>query len=404
LDGILKNNLKEIKRISNDVHLVTFEDGKELHLIGTAHVSSGSVKLVEETINQTRPDTVAVELDSNRLDAVKNKKKYQETDIIQIIKSKKVFFFIAQLLLSSFQKRIAKKFGVKPGGEFIKAIDLAEKTDANIVLADRNIAITLKRILRKLSFFCKVKLFISFMFTGKEEKNIEEKNIEEIKSAKNLNTLIEEMGKVLPVVKTVLLDERNRYLAKKIRENLGEQTVAVVGAAHVPGILDCLEKGDDLISSFAELEAIPPKSRMSKIIPWIFPFIIAAIFVSGFFYGDYGKIEHAAIYWVLVNGILTSVGCLLALGHPVTIVLGFFAAPVTSLNPTIGAGMVVGLVQLFLVRPKVKDFENVTDDITDIKRILKNKLTRALLVSVFASIGSTIGTFAALPFILKIIT
>ena len=397
-----KKNIK-IEKLSNDVHKIIFNDDKELFLIGTAHVSAESVNLVEETINEVKPDTIAVELDSQRLDVMKNKKKYEETDIVQIVKKKKVAFFIAQLVLSSYQKRIAKKLGIKPGAEFIKAIDLAEKTNANLVLADRNIAITLKRITRTLSFWSKIKLFTSLFFFGEEEKNLDEEKIKEIKESANLATLIEELGKTMPIIKTILLDERNIYLAEKIKRNLGQKNVAVVGAAHVPGIIEHLNKQLPPCN-FEELDLIPPKSKFSKAIPWIFPSIILGLFILGFFYGNYGEIEQAAIYWILVNGILTAIGCMLAFGHPLTIVAGFIAAPITSLNPTIGAGMVVVLVQLFLVRPKVKDFEKAGDDITNIKRLWKNRLTRALLVFIFASIGSSIGTFAALPFILKVVS
>ena len=393
----------KIETISNDVNRIVFSDNKELYLIGTAHVSSESVDLVEKTIREVEPDTIAIELDSQRLDVIKNKKKYEETDIVQIIKKKKVLFFIAQLVLSSYQKRIAKKLGVKPGAEFEKAIDLAEETGANLVLADRNIGITLKRIARKLSFWNKLKLFVSLFFTGKEEKNIDEEKIKEIKESDNLRELLDEMGKTMPIIKTVLLDERNTYLATKIKESLGKKNVAVVGAAHVPGIIECLKQKTSS-HDLKELEIIPPQPIFSKILPWIFPAIIVGLFVVGFFFGNYEQIKLAAIYWILVNGILTAVGCLLAFGHPLTILAGFVAAPITSLNPMIGAGMVVGLVQLFLVRPKVKDFETVGEDVTKVKTLWKNKLTRALLVFVFGSIGSSIGTFAAFPFIFKAIS
>ncbi len=392
-----------IEKQSNDIHKITFDNNKELYLIGTAHVSAESVDIVEKTIQEIKPDTIAVELDSQRLEVMKNKKKYEETDIIQIIKSKKVLFFIAQLVLSSYQKRIAKKLGIKPGAEFKKAINLAEESNSRLVLADRNISITLKRIARSLSFWNKIKLFVSLFFIGGEEKNIDEEKISEIKESANLASLIEEMGKAMPIIKTILLDERNTYLAAKIKEGLGQKNVAVVGAAHVPGILECL-KNDISNKELEELEVIPPKSNYSKIIPWIIPVIIVALFVLGFAYGNYEQLKQAALYWILVNGILTAIGCILAFAHPITIIVGFIAAPITSLNPTIGAGMVVGLVQLFLVRPKVKDFEKASDDISNIKGLWSNRLTRALLVFVFASIGSSIGTFAAFPFILRTIS
>ena len=400
----MKNFAKiNIEKLSNDVHRLTFDENKELYLIGTAHVSAESVDLVEKTIKEVKPNTIAIELDAQRLEVMKNKKKYEDTDIIQIVKKKKVLFFIAQLVLSSYQKRIAKKLGIKPGAEFKKAIDLTEETDAELVLADRNISITLKRIAGKLSFWDKIKLFSSLFFFGKEEKNIDEEKIKEIKETDNLTVLIEEMGKVMPVIKTVLLDERNIYLAAKIKDNLSEKNVAVVGAAHVPGILECL-KDQSFHHNLEELKIIPTKTKLSKVIPWIFPAIIIGLFILGFFYGDYKQIGQAAIYWILVNGILTAIGCILALAHPLTVIAGFIAAPITSLNPMIGAGMVVGLVQLFLVRPTVKDFEKAGDDITDIKRLWKNRLTRALLVFVFASLGSCIGTFAAFPFIVRAIS
>ena len=392
-----------IEKQSDDIHKITFDNNKELYLIGTAHVSAESVDIVEKTINEVKPDTIAVELDSQRLEVMKNKKKYEETDIIQIIKSKKVLFFIAQLVLSSYQKRIAKKLGIKPGAEFKKAIELAEESDSKLVLADRNISITLKRIARTLSFWNKIKLFVSLFFIGNEEKNIDEDKINEIKESANLASLIEEMGKAMPIIKTILLDERNTFLAAKIKENLGQSNVAVVGAAHVPGILECLKQNTS-DKELEELEVIPPKSIFSKIIPWIIPAIIIVLFILGFAYGNYEQLKQAAIYWILVNGILTAIGCILAFAHPITIIVGFIAAPITSLNPTIGAGMVVGLVQLFLVRPKVKDFEKASDDISNIKGLWSNRLTRALLVFVFASIGSSIGTFAAFPFIIRTIS
>ncbi len=395
-------NIK-INKISNDLTQITFPENKELFLIGTAHVSAESVELVEKIVSEVKPDTIAVELDAQRLDVMKNKKKYEETDIVQIVKKKKVLFFIAQLVLSSYQKRIAKKLGIKPGAEFKKAIDLAEETNSKLVLADRNIAITLKRIARKLSFWDKTKLFASLFFFGKEEKNIDEDKIKEIKESNNLTLLIEEMGKTMPIIKTILLDERNIYLAAKIKENLGKKNVAVVGAAHVPGIIECLNEQSSQYD-LDELDVIPPKSKFSKVIPWIIPAIILCLFILGFVYGNYEQIGQAAIYWILINGILTAIGCLLAFAHPLTIVAGFVAAPITSLNPMIGAGMVVGLVQLFLVRPKVKDFEKAGDDITNIKGLWKNRLTRALLVFVFASLGSAIGTFAAFPFIIKAVS
>lgn len=397
----MNENIKpNIEKISDEIHKLTFDNGKILHIIGTAHVSAESVKIVEEVITKVEPDTIAVELDSQRLEVVKNRKKYEETDIIQIFKSGRTLFFIAQLLMTSYQKKIAKKLGVNPGDEFRKAITMAEDMDAELVLADRNIGVTLKRLVRKISFMDKLKLFFSLLFTSKADSDIDEKTIAEIKQGDMLNELLDEMGETMPVIKEVMLDERDLYLTGKVQQNLGENTVVVVGAAHVPGMLKCF---DNVITEaqLEEVEIIPEPSRLSKIIPWVLPAIIGLFFVYGFMNGDAKVAGQAAIYWVLINGVLSALGCALALGHPLTILAGFIAAPITSLNPMIGAGMVTGLVQIYLVRPKIKDIENSSEDITKVKGWWSNLLTRSLLVSIFSSIGSAIGTFVALPIIIR---
>jgi pheromone shutdown-related protein TraB len=198
------------------------------------------------------------------------------------------------------------------------------------------------------------------------------------------------------------LDERDLYLAGRIQENLGQKTVAVVGAAHVQGIIKTLERKISA-EELAAVEYIPPASRLSKILPWILPAAILGFFIYGFMSGNSKMAGQAAIYWILINGILTALGCILALGHPLTIPAGFIAAPITSLNPMIGAGMVTGLVQILLVRPKVLDIEKAVDDASTFKGWWKNRLTRVLLVTVFASIGSAIGTFVAFPMVIKIL-
>ena len=393
----------KVEKLSDDVHKLVFPDQKELYLIGTAHVSAESVKVVEKTILETEPDTVAVELDEQRLEVMKNKKKFEETDIIQIIKKKKVLFFIAQLMMSSYQKKIAEAHGITPGAEFKKAIEMADEREIKIILADRNVGVTLKRLTRKMSMWTKTKLLVSMFIADTDGKEIDEEEIKKLKNQDNLTALIGEMGETMPVIKQVMLDERNIFLASKIRQNMGEKTVAVVGAAHVPGILECFEKKQET-EDFAALEHIPPKSKVTKFLPWLFPVIIISMFIYGFYNGNTEQIGQSAFYWILINGTLTAIGCILALGHPLTIPVGFIAAPITSLNPTIGAGMVVGLLQIFLVRPKVKDFEKVSNDIAHFKGWWQNRLTRALLVSFFASVGSSIGTFVAFPFILKLVS
>lgn len=392
----------EVEKVSQDVHKLSFPDGKELIIIGTAHVSANSVKVVEDTIRDFQPDTIAVELDKQRFEVIQNRKRYENTDIIQILKNKKALFFTAQLIMSAYQKKIAKKLGVTPGAEFKKAIELSEELNAKLVLADRDVGFTLKRLIRLMTFWDKIKAFGALLLAKEEDKSIDEEKITEIKNPDTLTALIGEMGDTMPKVKQVMLDERDLYLAGKIQDSLGQKTAAVVGAAHVQGIIKSLERkiaGEELTA----VEHIPPASKVSKILPWILPAAILLFFIYGFLSGNSKLAGEAAIYWILINGILTAVGCILALGHPLTVPAGFLAAPITSLNPMIGAGMVTGLVQMLLVRPKVKDIEKVVDDASTFKGWWRNRLTRVLLVTVFGSLGSAIGTFVAFPLVIKIL-
>ncbi|MCK4762065.1 MAG: TraB/GumN family protein [Candidatus Aminicenantes bacterium] len=391
-----------VEKISQDVHKLSFADGRELHLIGTAHVSADSARLVEETIHRVEPDTIAVELDKQRLEVLQNRKRYENTDIIEIIKKKRALFFTAQLIMSAYQKKIAKKLGVTPGAEFKKAVDLSGELKTKLVLADRDLAATLKRLIRKMTFWDKIKAFAALLFAGEAGEEIDEEKIAELKKSDTLTALIAEMGEIMPKMKQVILDERDLYLAGKIQQHLGQKTVAVVGAAHVPGIIRSFERKISE-EELKEIELIPPASKMIKILPWILPAAVLFFFIYGFASGNSEMTGKAAIYWILINGVLTSIGCILALGHPLTIPAGFFAAPITSLNPMIGAGMVTGLVQILLVRPKVKDFESAADDASTFRGWWRNRLTRALLVTIFGSLGSAIGTFIAFPLVVKLL-
>ncbi len=393
--------VSSIETPKTNLNKITFDDGKVLYLIGTAHVSGDSVKFVEECITEFAPDTVAVELDKNRMDALKDRKKFEETDIFDIFKKKKVLFFTVQLMMSSYQKKIAEKTGSAPGSEFKKAIEMAEEKELKLVNADRDISVTLKRTLNSMTFAEKAK-FITGMLFG-DDKDVDEKAIEELKKGDMLMQLIGEMQDHFPSIKRTILDERDRYLAANIAQNLGETTVAVVGAAHVPGILRRLQEEKPAEDNLEDINFVPKGSKITKLIPWIIPLIIIGMFIYGFFNGNAPDTLEAAVWWILINGTLSAVGCALAFGHPLTILAGFVAAPITSLNPTIGAGIVTGLVQLYLVRPKVLDLQNISQDTTKLKGWWKNKISRALLVSLFSSIGSAIGTFAALPFLMKLL-
>jgi pheromone shutdown-related protein TraB len=387
-----------MKNETNNIHSLFFEE-KEVILVGTAHVSKESVQLVSDIIETEKPDTVCVELCEARYQSIRQKDKWLDTDIIKVIKEKKSFLLLSNLLLASFQKRIADKFDIVPGAEMIKAIDAGEAVGADIHLADRNIRITLAKTWRAMGLWGKIKLLFQLLLSMGEIGDISEEDIEKMKQEDVLESLLADVGKSLPVLKDILIDERDQYLTHKIRTAPGKNIVAVVGAGHVPGIKKYWEAKIDV----ERLDQIPPKGKLSGILKWIIPLGILVLFVLGFYHGGTHAGKDMITWWVMANGILAGLGAVIALAHPFTILSSILAAPLTSLNPMIAAGWVSGLIEAFLRKPKVRDFENLPNDILSIRGFWKNKITRILLVVVFTNLGSSIGTFVAIPLMVKVL-
>lgn len=383
---------------NNLTHRLDFDE-KEFILVGTAHVSKKSAQLVKTVIEEENPDTVCVELCQSRYQAIQQKDRWQDTDIIKVVKEKNSFLLLSNLLLASFQKRIAKQFGIKPGQEMITAIETAETVGAQIHLADRDIRTTLSRTWRIMGFWGKMKLMFQLILSLGQLDEIKEEDIEKMKQQDVLETLLAEVGKSLPALKAILIDERDQYLAEKIRTAPGNKVVAVVGAGHIPGI----KKSWNTDIDTRALEQLPPKGKSIGIIKWLIPAVIIGLFIAGFFYGGAKAGADMIIWWILANGLLAGVGAIIALAHPVTILSSILAAPLTSLNPMIAAGWVAGLVEAFSRKPKVKDFESLPDDILSIRGFWKNNVTRILLVVIFTNLGSSLGTFVAFPVIVKVL-
>ena len=380
------------------LHHLDYED-KHIILVGTAHVSRESAQLVSRVIQEEKPDTVCVELCQSRYQSIRQHERWQETDIVKIIREKKSFLLLSNLLLASFQKRIAKKLNIKPGEEMIKAIEAAEGVGAKIHMADRDIRTTLSRTWRAMGLWSKIKLLFQLTLSLGEVEEIREEDIEKMKQEDVLETLLTEVGKSLPILKDILIDERDQYLADKIRTAPGKKIVAIVGAGHVQGI----KKYWDARIDIQALEQLPPPKKMTGFLKWAIPAAIMGMFVAGFFYGGVQAGKDMIVWWITANAILAGIGAVIALAHPVTIISSMLAAPLTSLNPMIAAGWVSGLVEAFSRKPKVKDLEKLPDDILSVRGFWKNKVTRILLVVVFTNIGSSIGTFVAFPVIVKLL-
>jgi pheromone shutdown-related protein TraB len=379
-----------------NVHPLTFE-GKEITLVGTAHISQESADLVNLVIGEMKPDTVCVELCQSRYDSLTQKKKWEDTDLLKVIKEKKSFLLLSNLLLASFQRKIGQKLGIRPGEEILQAIRSAEAAGATVYLADRDIRITLSRTWRLMSFWKKVKLLSEVLASVWEVEEITQEQIEEMKKKDVLDALLSEIGEVLPEVRRILIDERDQYLSYKIRHAPGDRIVAVVGAGHVPGILNTWSQEVDL----ASLEQLPPKGKLGKILGWGIPAFIVGLILFGFFYAGMTATAQMVKWWTLTTAVLAAAGAAVAFGHPLTILSAAAAAPFTTLHPLIAAGWVSGLVEAAIAKPKVKDFEKLLDDIASVKGFWRNKITRILLVVVFTNIGASLGTFVAIPLMVK---
>ncbi len=381
----------------NLLHL-KFEE-KEFILVATAHVSKESTRLVKSVIEEVKPDTVCVELCASRFQAIQQKDRWKDTDIVKVIRDKKSFLLLSNLLLASFQKRIARQFDVKPGEEMIMAINTAESVGAQIHLADRDIRTTLSRTWRVMGLWSKMKLIFQLLLSLGQLEEIKEEDIEKMKQQDVLETLLAEVGKSLPELKTILIDERDQYLAEKIRAAPGNKIVAVVGAGHIPGIQKSWDSDVDLRA----LEQLPPRGKSIGALKWLIPAAIVGLFIAGFFFGGKKAGTDMIVWWILANGLLAGLGALIALAHPATILSSILAAPLTSLNPMIAAGWVSGLVEAFSRKPKVKDLETLPEDILSVRGFWKNNVTRILLVVVFTNLGSSLGTFIAFPVIVKVL-
>ncbi len=365
--------------------------GKDIYLVGTAHVSKESVEDVRASIHAIKPDSVCVELCEARYKAMMNKDNWRNMDIFKVIKEKKTLFVLAQLMLASFYRKIGEKLGVQPGAEMLEGIEQARQLDAELVCADRNVEITLKRVWGYLGFFRKVKMFFQLVGSMFVAEDIDETAIEEIKQQDQMESMLASLGSSFPEVKKHLIDERDVYLAQKIRHAPGKSVVAVVGAGHMSGILEHIQGDEDL----APLEVLPPKGYAGTITKWSIPALILGLLVLGFVKGGAAHSMQSVYIWFLVNGILSALGAVLALAHPLTIVATFFAAPLTSMNPMIAAGWVAGLVQAWVKKPTVADLEDIPQAIGSVKGFWKNPVCRILLVVVLANVGSSLGTFIA---------
>jgi pheromone shutdown-related protein TraB len=371
---------------------------KEIVLVGTAHVSRASIDLVKKTIEEEQPDAVGVELDSARFAQLKSGARWGETSIFKVISSGQAYLFLVHLLLFFLQMRIGQKLGIKPGEEMIEAINIAQENGKPVVLLDRDVNVTLKRAMAKTSFFEKLRLIfhvISGFFSGGDE--ITSEKVESLKDYDVLNELMQQLAGEFPSMKRVLVDERDAFIANRIMCFNGKKIVAVIGKGHMSGVKGFFEKKVCL----RELSEVPLK----RIFSWpkvIVPGLILGVFGYIFIAKGIEVTLTALVWWLLINGSFSAIGVLLARGHVLSALAAFLAAPFTSIHPLLAAGWFAGVVEAKIRSPTVNDFESL-NKMSSFRDFSSNRVTSVLLVVAFANIGSTIGSFVAIPLILSFI-
>lgn len=368
-------------------------------LLGTAHVSRASAEMVKSLLSTGEYDAVAVELCPSRYNALINPDDLAKMDLLKVVKERRVVMVMASLALGAYQQRLAEQFGIEPGAEQREAIRIAQASHRPLLLIDREISTTLKRVAGNLSWWKRFGLFAGLLGGILSKEEVTEAEIEHLKEGDILETTFAEFAEDREDLYIPLIDERDRYMAARllaeIEEKGHENIIAVVGAGHLKGIARYLETPPGgPAETINSLDTLPKPSRWPKIIPWAIVLLVLSGFVIGFQRNtDLGW--QLVTEWVLINGGLSALGALIAAAHPLTILAAFFAAPLTSLNPAVGAGMVTAATELFLRKPTVSDFAQLRHDTTSLKGWWRNRVSRTLMVFFLSTLGSAIGTYVA---------
>jgi pheromone shutdown-related protein TraB len=373
-------------------------DGTPITLLGTAHVSRSSAEQVAAELDSKAYQAVAIELCPSRFDALNNPDRLAELDLMQVVRQGKASMVMANLAMAAYQQRLGEQLDIEPGAEMRMAVDQARKHNLPVLLIDREIGVTLKRTASNLNWWQRAVLFSGLVTSLVSREEVSEEDIEHLKEGDVLETTFAEFAHDRQDLYQPLIAERDRYMATKLRDaaahHPGRPVLAVVGAGHLDGISRHLGDSDDPAATLQELEQIPAKARWPRLIPWL----IVALVLTGFYIGFTRNPElgwQLVRDWVLINGGLSALGALIAAAHPLTILTAFVAAPVTSLNPTVGAGMVTAAAELWLRKPRVGDFSKLRHDTTQLRGWWRNRVSRTLLVFLFSTLGSALGTYLA---------
>lgn len=373
-------------------------NGCEITVLGTAHVSQASADAVKTLISNNDYSAVAIELCPSRYNALIDPESLAQMDLFNVIKSGKAAMVTASLALGAFQQKMADELGIEPGAEMKIAANMAKADHLPVLLIDREVGTTLKRVYRNVPWWKRMELFSGLLASVMFSEKISEEDIEKLKEGDMLDATFSQFAESSSEIYNPLVNERDQYMARRLYDEAtsGEHKsiLAVVGAGHLKGIKKYLETELSEVKSLEELDSIPASSCWPKLIPWV---IVGLVFI-GFGLGFSRAPElgwQLIIEWVVINGGLSALGALLAGAHPLTVLTAFLAAPLTSLNPTVGAGMVTAAVEAWIRKPRVGDFSTLKKDTVHVTGWWKNRVSRTLLVFIFSTIGSAVGTYIA---------
>ena len=372
------------------------EIDENLRLIGTAHVSTASVELVREQIAEFKPDLVAVELCQSRLKSLKTPDELDNDDLLKIINEGRSLMILLQSALAAQQRKMGLETGEKPGAELLAAIEMAEEAEIEHALIDRDVIITLRRAWRKMGLREKWRVLDALLWD--EEDDDEKIDLDDLlEDSDLLSEVMEEARQAAPNAGTVLIDERDAYLAGRIQQIRGKgRVLAVVGAGHINGIIEHLEKPPlESTSRLTELSQEPPKPIWPKVMMWAIPLLLASIVGWLAYKGDFETLKETLWYWLVANAIGAGLGVAIARGHPLSILVGALASPITSLNPTLAAGWFAGYTQIKVAAPTGKDAA-IFLELKDYSVFWSNRVGRVLLVTTLGNVGSALGAWCAI--------
>lgn len=378
-------------------HAIVERDGVRFTLLGTAHVSRESVEAVREAIATGDYDAVAVELDAQRLQALRDPDALAKLDLVKVIREGKAALFAANLGLAAYQRRLAEQLGIEPGAELKAAASDAAALGLPVHLIDRDVGITFKRISAGLGFFGRLKLGTGLVAGLFADDEVGEEEIEKLKQGDMLESSFGEFAKDSPELYATLIDERDQYMAARLRETAGDarEVLAVVGAGHLQGLARYLrEDAREPVALRAELDAVSDKKK----VPW-FTMAITTLVLGGigwgFWHGGTALGTDLLKQWVFFTAGLAAVGCIAAGGHPLSILAGAIAAPLKPFRPGLPSGMFSALVELRIRKPAYGDFLALRDDAQTLRGWYRNRVSRVVLNFVLTNLGTGIGVWLA---------